>query len=125
MKEFDTFDVINLYCKSMPKRDNIILLTASTLANISKDKAIPSLYFKVHDTPILLHYNKLKLDMGQDRLRYTQFIKVYSKKFSIDFLLYDPPCWILVLSKDKIHVYKSIEEYHEKVGVYEPTVPFW
>lgn len=119
-------EVISLYCKSMPTRNNIVLLTASRLANISIGKAIPTSYFKVEGIPILLYSNKLKLDMRQDSLRFTEFIKVYSKKFSItEFALYDPACWILVLSKDKIHVYKSIEEYDEKVGFYEPTVHLW
>lgn len=119
-------EVISLYCKSMPTRNNIVLLKASKLASISIDKAIPTSYFKVEGIPVLVYYNKLKLDMRHDSLRYTQFIKVYSKKFSTtEFSLYDPACWILVLSKDKIHIYKSIEEYEEKVGFYEPTVPFW
>lgn len=117
--------VVGLYCKSMPGRNNIVLLTASRFGNILDYKPIPTSYFKIDGIPVLLYYGRLKLDMGQDSLRYTQFIKVYSKKLPTDIALYDPPCWILMLSKDKIHVYKSIEEYERKVGFYEPTVHFW
>jgi hypothetical protein len=125
IKEAPSLDIITLHCQSMLGRNNIVLLRASKFGHFLYYRAMPSAYFKIDDTPILLYYGKLKLDIRQDSLRYTEFIKVHTKKFSNEISLYDPPCWILELSKGSILVYKRVQEYNEKVGFYQPTVEIW